>query len=58
MINKRFERRLKEGKLQGFNLSYQKVELQSDIGHLTKMINDTTDSEIKKRCQKAIKDLE
>jgi hypothetical protein len=47
MINKRFERRLKEGKLQGFNLSYQKVDLQSDIGHLNKMINDTNDPEIK-----------
>jgi hypothetical protein len=31
MVAKRFERRIKEGRLEGMNLPYMKVELISDI---------------------------
>ena len=34
MVNKNFERKMKDGRLQGTNLTYQKVELQNDIAYL------------------------
>ena len=40
MVEKKFELRMEKEKLQGFNLSIYKVELQNDIGHLKRKLHD------------------
>ena len=51
MIQKRFDRRMKQGSLGGLNLSYQKVELQSDIGHITLLLKEAKDDKSKADCE-------
>lgn len=42
MITKRQDKGIKSGKM-AVNLSYMKVEIKSDIGHLEKILADTKD---------------
>lgn len=38
MVAKNFDKKIKEGKISGFNLTYQKIELKNDIGALENLI--------------------
>lgn len=40
MVEKKYQQRMEQEKLQGFNLSTYKVELQNDIGHLKRKLQD------------------
>ena len=57
MINKRLDRGMKNGKMAA-NLSYQKVELKSDIGHLAKIIADAKDHKTREEASHQILVLE
>jgi hypothetical protein len=57
MVERNFQRRMKDGKITGMNLSYQKVELRTDIEHLSKKIADSKDPKFRQQAELDLREL-
>ena len=47
MVAARFDKKMKQGKISGFNLSFEKVDLTSSIGYLAQQLAKTTDPHLR-----------
>ncbi len=55
MVNEKFNKRMKEGKLGGLNLSFVKIELQSNIGLFKQKLMNETNHQLKQDYLNVIK---